>query len=359
MSVSLRDDWLHRGDALQDMDLQTYAEHVERKIKPVVGSNTQKTLRDLVFAFDAHYKMAANYMQVLKPAQQRSIARFNAPNCVRETVNEGEENAQFKAFHCSLMRCPGPGQCADPLLCANVLFPGQDGKYLFRPAWRARESEIITLAMRAHEKKLRARRLEVLHDTTLCKVLAHSPDAERDTGAPEHGDENRVADLLEASRTDSAEARMAVKLLQIDLQRLMRQRLRSLREGALADSPCVYGYPERVVYTVLCYVGASQRHDGVCLRGIPPWHADQLHLAEWQALQQLEFLFNLTLSVDAKNMALEKLKSHKASTQTSAEAFDTLKNPLNTRDDDQAETPGNDDDVPTEEPVVNTDVEGV
>ena len=26
ITISLRDDWLHRGDALQDMDLQTYAE---------------------------------------------------------------------------------------------------------------------------------------------------------------------------------------------------------------------------------------------------------------------------------------------------------------------------------------------
>ena len=25
-TISLRDNWLHRGDALQDMDLQTYAE---------------------------------------------------------------------------------------------------------------------------------------------------------------------------------------------------------------------------------------------------------------------------------------------------------------------------------------------
>ena len=34
--------------------------------------------------------------------------------------------------------------------------------------------------------------------------------------------------------------------------------------------------------------------------GCPLWHDDQLHLSEWQALQQLEYLFNLTLTVDAK-----------------------------------------------------------
>ena len=353
MTVSLRDDWLHRGDALQDMDLQTYAEHVERREKPARGSDMQRMMRDQIFAFDAHYKLAARHMQVLKPAQRRCIARFNVPNCLRETVNEGEENAQFKAFHCSLMRCPGPGQCADPLLCANVLFPGHDGKYRFRPSWRARESEIITLAMRGHGKKMRARRLEVLHDTSLCKVLAYTPEAAREHGDTEHGDESGIADLSEAARDDSAEARLAARLLQIDLQRLFRQRLRSLRESALADRPCVYGYPERVVHAILCYAGASRRNDGVCLRGIPLWHADQLHLAEWQALQQLEFLFNVTLSVDAKNMALEKLKTHKGTAQINAEPFETLKNPLNTCNDEDPGLPGDEDLVPPEEPVVN------
>ena len=39
--ISLRDDWLHRGDALQDMDIQTYAEHIERKWKPTRGTDVQ------------------------------------------------------------------------------------------------------------------------------------------------------------------------------------------------------------------------------------------------------------------------------------------------------------------------------
>ena len=53
--------------------------------------------------------------------------------------------------------------------------------------------------------------------------------------------------------------------------------------------------------------GAAEHADGK-----PIWHDDQLHLAEWQALQQLEYLFNLTLAVDAKSMALETVKQHKA-----------------------------------------------
>ena len=58
-----------------------------------------------------------------------------------------------------------------------------------------------------------------------------------------------------------------------------------------------------------------------------------MHLAEWQALQQLEYLFNLTLAVDAKNLAIEKLKAHKKNA-LSAEPFDAV-NSLDAADDDQ------------------------
>ena len=107
ITISLRDDWLHRGDALHDMDLHTYAEFIERKAKPIRGTNTKKMLEEPIVAFEAHYKLAAGFVQVFRPSHRRCLARFNAPNCLRENVNEGEENAQFKAFHCSLIRCPG------------------------------------------------------------------------------------------------------------------------------------------------------------------------------------------------------------------------------------------------------------
>ena len=102
ITISLRDDWLHRGDALQDMDIQTYAEHIERQAKPIRGTDMQKILAQPTFAFDAHYKLAPGFMQVIKAGQRRCLARFNVPNCIRENVTEGEENAQFKACHCSL-----------------------------------------------------------------------------------------------------------------------------------------------------------------------------------------------------------------------------------------------------------------
>lgn len=113
----------------------------------------------------------------------------------------------------------------------------------------------------------------------------------------------------------------------------------------------MYGYPERIVHAIRCHVGTSLRlpSESVLLRGIPLWQAHQLHLAEWQALQQLEFLFNLSLSVDAKKRALGKLKVHKGSTLTHAEAFETLKNPLQTRDDDDPGPVADDDLIPPDD----------
>ena len=306
ITISLRDDWLHRGDALQDMDLQTYAEFVERRPKPIRGADLQKAFAQPTFAFDAHYKLAPGHMQVLRLGGRRCLARFNVPNCLRENVNEGEENTQHKAFHCSLMRCTGVGMCADPLICAPTLLPNALGVFTFRPAWRAREKEILVLALRGHEKKLKARRFETLHDTSLCKVLQSTYDAD-----------------------------VSCRMLQIDLQRWFRTGIRHLRENALAETPCNYGYPERAIHRILCLVGKS----GVAEHpsGRPLWHDDQLHLAEWQALQQIESLFNLTLTVDAKNIAIEKLRAHKKGPSAHAEAADVSEpiNKLQAADDDE------------------------
>ena len=146
---------------------------------------------------------------------------------------------------------------------------------------------------------MRARRFETLHDTSLCKVLESTRSG---------------------SAQDSTSAGIACRLLQIDLQRWFRTGIRQLRESAPAESPCNYGYPERMVHSILCFVGGrgATEHAG----GIPIWHDDQMHLAEWQALQQLDYLFNLTLAVDAKSMAIETLKMHKKGASAQAEARD-------------------------------------
>ena len=47
------------------------------------------------------------------------------------------------------------------------MFPNSKGIYKYRPSWRARQAEILALAMTGYEKKMKARRFETLHDTTL------------------------------------------------------------------------------------------------------------------------------------------------------------------------------------------------
>ena len=90
---------------------------------------------------------------------------------------------------------------------------------------------------------------------------------------------------------------MEAALCRIEVLRIFRQKIRNLCPN---NQPCLRVCVERPVDLILQ------------LSGIPSfWHPDQLHLAEWQAMQQLEFIFNVTLSVDAKNMALAKLASIK------------------------------------------------
>ena len=153
------------------------------------------------------------------------------------------------------------------------MFRNKDNIYKYRPAWRAREAEILALAMTGYEKKMRARRFETLLDTTLWKV--HKPK-EEDTS-------DKSTRVLQ-----STEPRM----LQIEIQRWIRAVIRYYREHAPVESPCNYGSAERIIHPILTFLGC------------PLWHDDQMHLSEWQALQQIEYLFNLTLTVDAKTLLL-------------------------------------------------------
>ena len=176
-------------------------------------------------------------------------------------------------------------------MCAPTLHPDSKDIYRYRPTWRAREAEILVLAMRGYEKKMKARHFETLHDTSLGKLLhVHAAGENAD-------DDDAVGDNAE---DESAAEHAADGMLQIDLQRMLRQGIRYLRENAPAESRSNYRYPERMIHQILLLLGEKSL-----------WHDDQLHLAEWQALQQIEYLFNLTLTIDAKNIALEKLNAHK------------------------------------------------
>ena len=66
-SYSHRDDWLHRGLRLQDMDYYHYARYIERVELPRTGNahNFQRT-HGSYFLFEAHYQLAKNFVQVLR-----------------------------------------------------------------------------------------------------------------------------------------------------------------------------------------------------------------------------------------------------------------------------------------------------
>ena len=96
-------------------------------------------------------------------------------------------------------------------------------------------------------------------------------------------------------------------MLQIDLQRWFRTGIWQVGETAPAESSCNYEYPKRMIHQILCFVdavGSSEHADGR-----PFWHDDHLYLAEWKALQKIEYLFKRTLTVHAKQHRPGKTES--------------------------------------------------
>ena len=180
-------------------------------------------------------------------------------------------------------------------MCSSVLFPNAAGVFSFKTSWRAREAEILTMAARGRAKKDLARKLEVLADTTLCKVCNNSGALER---AEDEGENAKRAGAL------------GEKFIQIEVQRFVQQGLRRLRDGCEKTYPhdCAFVCTERPMELIWSFAGVPSL-----------WHAEQLHLAEWLAMRQLEWLFNLSLSVDAKSTALEKVAKHKKSSSYEAE----------------------------------------
>ena len=116
------------------------------------------------------------------------------------------------------------------------------------------------LARRGQEKHDRARRIGVVHDTTLFKGVDVSTLSARN------------------------------KMLQI----LIQQAIRVSTGGG--------SYLEPIIELTM-------QHLGVPL----PWHPDQPHIAEWQACSTREILLNLDKSVDARNVAQKQAAKHKSS----------------------------------------------
>ena len=170
------DDWLHRGPDLQDMDQYHYARYIERVELPRCGTaQTFQKAHGAYHLFDAHYPISKQCAQILR--RHARTVQTVGPQCLRSDVNQGEDNAAYKAFYFTCMHCTGPGNCANPVICLPALFPG-DGAHgheeaptprRFAPSWRARRAEIEILADRASAKRALAKRILVPHDTTAFK----------------------------------------------------------------------------------------------------------------------------------------------------------------------------------------------
>ena len=130
---------------------------------------------------------------------------MEALRCPPPSLNNGEDNAVFKSLIGTLIKCPGPGHCANPLLCRAGFFqvdvpesttptppselhqrstglPAEitrrthpdDAPSTFscRLQWKARRAEIEVLAKQASDLCDNAKRIPVLADTTLLRGCA-------------------------------------------------------------------------------------------------------------------------------------------------------------------------------------------
>jgi len=92
-------------------------------------------------------------VHVARVSTQHRQEHYAGPGCEHEAPNEGEENAAQSL----------PFAARGSLDVSRRVVPGHTG---------GREAEILVLAARGYEKKLRARCVEVLADTSLCKSLS-------------------------------------------------------------------------------------------------------------------------------------------------------------------------------------------
>ena len=171
-TMSVYDDWLHRGPFLADLDLHTYVAHVLRKARPVKARLADAQRVERVFAFDDHCELAKSHWQQLPTHRRTVLPMLEALRCPTPDLNNGEDNAVYKTLvGGTLIVCPGPSRCNDPLLFRPAFFPPTDPRTCScRRPWKARSAEIKVLAVRAEQKCNAAKRIPVIADTTLCRT---------------------------------------------------------------------------------------------------------------------------------------------------------------------------------------------
>jgi len=170
-TTSVYDDWLHRGPFLADLDLHTYVAHVYRCPRPTKARVADAQRVEHVFAFDDHYELAQTHWQQLQTHGHGALPMLEALRCPPPDMNSGEDNAVYKTLVGTLLVCPGPRRCNDPLLYRPAFFPpGKPAACNCRQQWKARRAEIEVRAAIAEDKCNAAKRIAVIADTTLCRT---------------------------------------------------------------------------------------------------------------------------------------------------------------------------------------------
>ena len=121
-TTSAHDDWLHRGKLLWHMDFHTYIRFTLRKPRPKALKVSDTERAEHCFLFDSHYALAMSHWQQLVTDGHSKLVVMEALKCPLPSVNNGEDNAVFKSLIGTLLKCPGPGHCADPLFCKAGFF---------------------------------------------------------------------------------------------------------------------------------------------------------------------------------------------------------------------------------------------
>ena len=104
------------------MDFHTYIRFTARKPRPKHGKVCDGDRVEHVFLFDSHYALAASHWQEMKTDGRCTLVVMEALRCPQPSLNNGEDNAVFKSLIGPLIKCPGPGHCADPLFCRAGFF---------------------------------------------------------------------------------------------------------------------------------------------------------------------------------------------------------------------------------------------
>jgi hypothetical protein len=226
-TTSAHDDWLHRGKFLWPMDFHTYMRFTARKPRPKDHKVSDADRAEHVFLFDPHYALARSHWQHVGTDGHAKLVVMEALRCPSPSLNDGEDNAVFKSLIGTLIKCPGPGQCADPLFCKAGFFQVTVPKssiqtsvselpdwidhdrftpykcplrisrrthadnvpstFSCRLQWKARRAEIEVLAQQATALSHDAKRIPVLADTTLARAF---PGFQCCTACPSHASDS-------------------------------------------------------------------------------------------------------------------------------------------------------------------------